>query len=231
MTGKRIRLIDGLRGLAVVLMVIHHFLYDLVYFMNLPSWLFSNPVFNVLHYIFAGLFILLSGVSSRFSRSNINRGLKVIGIAILFTVVTCLIHMPIIFGVLHLLGFCMLFYGLTHRLWEKCTSVCFPIVCVLLTAASAWATGNIAIESKWLWMLGWTYDGFVSFDYFPLLPWIFIFLLGTSLGGAIREGKLPKWFYTADIPVFSQIGKHSLIIYILHQPVLYVITILIKILT
>lgn len=231
MTRKRIQLIDGLRGLAVVLMVIHHFLYDLVYFLDAPSWLFSNPVFDVLHYIFAGLFILLSGVSSRFSRSNINRGLKVIGIAVLLTVVTYLLSMPIVFGVLHLLGVCMLFYGLTHRLWEKCRSICFPIVCIILTVASAWATENIVFESKWLWMLGWTYDGFVSFDYFPLLPWIFIFLLGTYSGGMIREKKMPEWFYTVNMPVFPKIGRHSLIIYILHQPILYVITIMIKILT
>ncbi len=231
MTKKRIQLIDGLRGLAVVLMVIHHFLYDMVYFLGAPTWLFSNPVFDVLHFIFAGLFILLSGVSSRFSRSNVNRGLKVIGIAILFTIVTYLIDMPIIFGVLHLLGVCMLLYGLTHKLWEKCTGLWLPIVCIILTAVTKWATENIVIESKWLWMLGWPYDGFVSFDYFPLFPWIFIFLLGTYLGGIIRENKMPNWFYTAKMPVFPAIGRHSLIIYIVHQPILYVITMLIKMLT
>jgi uncharacterized membrane protein len=137
MTGKRIQLIDGLRGIAVVLKVIHHFLYDLVYFIGINRLWFDNPVFNFLHYIFAGLFILLSGVSSRFSRSNTKRGLKVIGIAILLTVVTYLMDMPIIFGILHFLGVCMVLYGLTQRFWERCKGVWFPVLCVALIAVSA----------------------------------------------------------------------------------------------
>ena len=67
---KRIDLIDALRGLAVLLMVFHHLMFDLVEFLGAPTWFFANPVFNFLHYIFAGVFIFLSGVSSQFSRSN-----------------------------------------------------------------------------------------------------------------------------------------------------------------
>ncbi|MBE6949630.1 MAG: DUF1624 domain-containing protein [Ruminococcaceae bacterium] len=231
MTKNRIQLIDGLRGIAVVLMVIHHFLYDLVYFIGAPKWLFSNPVFDVLHFIFAGLFILLSGISSRFSKSNLKRGLKLAVVAILLSAVTYLINMPILFGILHLLAVCMLFYGLTHRLWEKCNGIWFPVLCVILTAITAWATENIAVSSNRLWILGWPHEGFISFDYFPLLPWIFIFLLGTWVGGIIRENKMPDWFYTATMPVFPAIGRNSLIIYIVHQPLLYVLTMLIKMLT
>ena len=62
----RIELMDALRGLAVCLMVLHHFLYDLCEFLGAPWWLFTNPVFDVLHYFFAGLFIFLSGISSDF---------------------------------------------------------------------------------------------------------------------------------------------------------------------
>ncbi len=231
MKNERIQLIDGLRGIAVVLMVIHHFLYDLVYFLGAPGWLFSNPVFDFLHYIFAGLFILLAGISSRFSRSNVKRGLKVIGVAILFTIVTYLIEMPILFGILHFLGLCMLLYGLTQRFWERFDGVWFPILCAVLAALSAWAVNSIHIESRWLWMLGWTYPEFVSYDYFPLFHWVFVLLLGTWLGGKIREGKFPKWFYDANMPVFPRIGRWSLIIYIVHQPILYCITMLIKMLT
>ena len=64
-SGGRIQAIDALRGLCVVLMCCHHFLYDLAAFLGAPWWIFTNPVLDVLHYFFAGCFILLSGVSSR----------------------------------------------------------------------------------------------------------------------------------------------------------------------
>ena len=78
----RIELMDALRGLAVCLMVLHHFLYDLCEFLGAPWWLFTNPVFDVLHYFFAGLFIFLSGISSDFSRSNLKRGAKAMALAL-----------------------------------------------------------------------------------------------------------------------------------------------------
>ena len=67
---------------------------------------------------------------------------------------------------------------------------------------------------------GFVSSGFYSADYFPILPWIFVFLLGTWLGGKIREGKLPERFYTARFPFFPKVGRHALLIYILHQPIL-----------
>lgn len=225
---KRIEAIDALRGLAVVLMVFHHFFYDLVEFLGAPEWLFSNRVFNVLHYVFAGVFIGLCGVSSRFSRSNLKRGVLTLIAAAVISAVTVLIDMPIVFGVLHLLAFCMLFYGLTGRFWEKLPMWIMPVFTVLGTIVSAWCVSNIETESDKLWIFGWTYDGFVSYDYFPLLPWIFVFLFGTWLGYYIKENKFPKKFYTMKIPVFPQIGRHALIIYIAHQPVLYGVTMLIK---
>lgn len=225
---KRIDIIDAARGIAVILMVIHHFLYDLVEFLGAPEWLFSNPVFNVLHYFFAGLFIFLSGVSSRFSRSNTARGIKVIVIAILITLVTTFMDMPIRFGVLHLLGFSMIFYGLTRKLWDSIPSIVMPILCVVLIVGTALAVGNIEINSKHLWMFGWTYPEFYSADYFAIFPWLFVFLFGTWAGKPIKDRKLPERFYTLSMPFFPAVGRKALIIYILHQPILYGITMLIQ---
>jgi len=239
---KRIELIDALRGLSVVLMVVHHLLYNLVYFFDAPEWFFTNPVFDVLHYIFAGLFIFLSGVSSRFSHSNIKRGVITIAITLGISAVTYYMEMPIWFGVLHLLGFSMLFFGLTQKLWDLIPVKAAPVVFILLIVAGAVATGNVRLTSaslpasNWLSVFGWWYPVenidysllpwqsgfiFVSFDYFPLLPWVFVFLLGTWAGIHIRDKKLPAWFYEAKPPVFPAIGRKALLIYVLHQPVLY----------
>ncbi len=220
---KRIDIIDALRGLSVILMVIHHLLYDLVTFLGAPVWLFSNPVFDVLHYFFAGVFIFLSGVSSQFSRSNIRRGVKVLAIAFVFTIVTSLpfINMPIRFGVLHLLGFSMLFYGLTRRAWDALPRAIAPALYILLIVISALAVRFIRIPSEHLWMFGWYGPDFYSADYFPIFPWLFVFLLGTNAGFYIIENRLPNWFYEKKFPILPAVGRKSLLVYILHQPVLY----------
>ena len=224
---KRIEIIDALRGLAVVLMVIHHLLYDCVEFLDAPEWLFTNPVFDVLHYTFAGLFIFLSGVSSRFSRGNNKRGLITIALAMAISAVTYFMNMPIWFGVLHLLGFSMLFFGLTGWLWDKIPRIAAPFIYIALIVGGALATAYFkpvseqAFFGACLSILGWAQPGFVSYDYFPIVPWIFVSLLGTWAGQYIVERRLPDWFYNAEFPLFPAVGRKALLIYILHQPVLY----------
>ena len=112
---KRIDLIDAARGLAILLMVIHHALYDAVYFLGAPSWFFSNPVFTPLSRFFEVVFILLSGASCRFSHSNIRRGLIFLAGAAAVSVVTYFIGNPVRFGILHLLGSAAVGFGL----WQK----------------------------------------------------------------------------------------------------------------
>lgn len=227
---ERIHIIDTLRGLSVVLMVAHHFLYDAVEFLGAPAYFFSNPVFDVLHYIFAGCFIMLSGISSRFSKSNVKRSFKVLLAAAVITVVTYAIKMPIVFGILHFLGVCMLLYGLTGKWLQRFPTGPAVAVCCLGIIASAWLVDTVRLDVHFMWIFGFTYPGFVSYDYFPLLPWVFVFLTGTYLGGPIIAGKFPKWFYTANVPVFSSIGRHAFVVYILHQPVLYVLVMGIRLL-
>ena len=228
---KRIQSIDALRGLCVVLMVVHHLLYDLVAFLDAPEYLFTNPVLDVVHYLFAGMFIFLSGVSSRFSRSNVRRGLKVIGAALAITVVTYFLNMTIAFGILHFLGFAMVFYGLTGKLWEKLPQWLTPLLCILLLVLSSlWIRQTGYVECKWLWMFGFQYKGFYSSDYFPILPWIFVFLFGTWAGKYIRGGYLPKWFYSVSPPLLPSIGRKAFIVYLVHQSVLYGAVMLVKLL-
>lgn len=227
MKKQRIQSIDALRGLAVVLMVAHHFLFDLYAFLGAPRWLFYNPVFNILHYVFAVVFIGLSGVSSRFSRSNIRRGVIVLAIALAMSLVTWFLAMPIRFGVLHLLGVSMIFYGITHKMWESIPDKLMPVLCVLLIILSLLAVNFIRIDSEHLWMFGWYTEDFYSADYFPVLPWLFVFLFGTWIGKHVREGHLPERFYTFSVPFFPQVGRKALIIYIVHQPILYGLTVLI----
>ncbi|MDR3277852.1 MAG: DUF1624 domain-containing protein [Oscillospiraceae bacterium] len=227
MKKERIELIDALRGLAALLMVIHHALFDLVEFLGAPEWLFSNPVFNFLHYIFAGVFILLAGVSSRFSHSNLKRGGLTALAALAVTGASYLVGEPIKFGVLHLLASCMLLYAARRRPYGGEPFKLAGVAYVLLIVLSALAVRYMPIHFAGSWILGWTGTGFYSADYFPLLPWVFVFLLGAWAGYYVRERRLPEWFYTLKIPFFPSVGRKSLFIYLAHQPALYGLVLLI----
>ena len=227
---RRIEIIDALRGLAVTLMVIHHALYNTAVFLDAPWWLYSNPVFNALQLLFIGVFILVSGVSSRFSRGNVERGSIVIVIAVLITYVTVRMEMPIYFGILHLLGSFMIFYGLTRKFWDWIPRNIAPFIYIALTAASTLArvvfspgSENLVVRDL-LSLLGWRQPGFVNYDNQNILPWIFVFLFGTWVGEYIREERFPSWFYEMKVPFFPFAGRNALLIYVLHQPILFGIT-------
>jgi uncharacterized membrane protein len=222
--GGRIELIDALRGLSLVLMVLHHLLFDLSMFGMFPGWfLISWPIY-VLHVIFASVFILLSGVSSRFSRSNVRRGLKTWGCALAVTLVTWAVGMPAWWGILHLLGFCMILYGLISRWLDKMPERLGMALYLVLFLVLAVTILDRPFDVKGLSILGIMNRDFLSSDYFPIFPWVLMFLFGTCFGRMVEEGRLPRKFYEFDMPVLPEIGRKSLWIYMLHQPVLYGVT-------
>ena len=195
----------------------------------MPWVWFTNPLFDVLHYFFAGLFILLSGVSSNFSRSNVKRGLKALAVSLGITLVTWFMDMTIVFGVLHLLGACMLLYGLTQKFWQSLHEKApwfVPALSIAGILATARLVNGYPTTTPHLWMFGLVTPDFYSSDYFPLLPWMFVFLLGTWAGRYVREGKLPRWFYETKAPHLAAVGRQALLIYVAHQPVLYGLTML-----
>ncbi len=223
---ERIEIIDALRGAAVIVMILNHIIYDAVYFLGASPAVFDNPLAEMTH-LSAHVFIILSGICCSFSRSNVKRGVKVFLIAMAITVVTGLMDMPIRFGVLHLLGFCMVFYGLTHGIWENLPPVHAAVFFVLFLIFK-YITDHAVTSLKFLWMFGFTYPGFYSADYFPIFPWLFLFLAGAVLGPVIKARRFPKWFYDFKMPVLPAIGRRSLLIYVLHQPLLYGICLLIQ---
>ena len=216
----RNELMDALRGLAVCLMVLHHFLYDLCEFLGAPWWLFTNPVFDVLHYFFAGLFIFLSGISSDFSRSNLKRGAKAMALALGITLVTYFMDMTIVFGVLHLLGVCMMLYPV----YKKLPTQALATVGVVLVVTGYLISGTV-VEAKFLFPFGFVYEGFTSSDFFPILPHLGWYMLGTVLGRTVyadKKTRLPGTFRESVIArFFCWCGRQSLFIYLLHQPIVY----------
>lgn len=220
--GKRIRLLDALRGVSIIGMILHHILYDLYTFGFVPpSIAFSPWVTRLYTPLVATMFMLISGICCRFTRNNVKRGIKTLAAALLVTVVTVIVGQPIIFGVLHFFGCAMIIYGLCGKLLDRIPRKAAPVLWIILFVLCNVLLLHRTYEVPGLWWLGIHSSSFYSADYYPLLPWIFMFFLGTWLGQNVVEGKFPQWFYTAGEPHLESMGRHALLIYLAHQPVCY----------
>ena len=227
MMKKRFDILDAWRSLAIVLMVTYHFLYDLALF-GVITWeqMFSAPL-NILQKFICCSFIFLAGASARFSRSNLRHGLVVLAAHILVVIGAMVGGQTIRFGVLALLGSGMVIYHFVGKYLQRIPGLLLAAVSGALYFLTDIWTNSIAVSAKWLYPLGLTYPGFSSADYFPLMPWLFLFLIGTAFGGwCLRSREHP--LLTASLPApLTWLGRHSLLIYVLHQPVLFGISMLI----
>ena len=242
----RVHFIDEVRGGDILLVVIFHGFYTLGWLLEMPVGERLFMFFRPAQAFFAGIFVFLCGFSSRLSKSNVRRGVTLAGVAAGITGVMWLLgvwdvmHEAIWFGILHLLAVCILLFAALRPVLDRIPPWVGLCGCALLFALlwnvmpeswprvmgipGVWSvalpeslTGNV-----WLYPLG---LGAVprggASDYFPLLPWVFCFLGGSFMGVWAQRESLPRWMYPSRVPALSWLGKHTLIIYIAHQPVIY----------
>jgi uncharacterized membrane protein len=214
----RILTIDALRGLSLVLMMAFHFTYDLVFYCGFPRYIITLPAVTALQVLSSRSFILLAGISCRLSRSNLRRGFIVLGAGALVQIVSGLWGDPIHFGILQFMGCSMLIYGMTDWIWQKMGNW-LPVLCIVCFVPARLLL-PVRVGVDFLFPFGFLGMDFRSSDYFPLLPWFFLFLFGTWLGGYVRERRGPAWLYRLRAPGLNWMGRHSLLIYLVHQPVL-----------
>ncbi len=230
---KRICLLDEIRGAAVLCMIFYHTFYTLATIFSIPFAYRVLAIFEPIDPYFATIFIVISGIVSQLSRSNLKRGLKLAAVSVVVTLVTYFLFPQdvILFGILHFLAFAMIWYGLTAKWREKIPLWLGLTACAVLTFCFAWVEHGkfaavlplpaVLYKTNLLFPLGMYSETFYSADYFPILPWIFVFLFGTYLGRLAKAGKFPAFTYKSRVPFLSFIGKHALWIYILHQPVIF----------
>ncbi|MCI9274270.1 MAG: DUF1624 domain-containing protein [Clostridiales bacterium] len=233
----RIHAMDELRGFCVLCMIFYHAFYTMGFLFDLPLGRTLLYFFMPAEPFFAGLFILISGISSQLSHSNLIRGIKLLAVAAAITGFTLLLipEEAIRFGILHLLSAGMILFGLVSPLLNKCnvwaglllTGALF--VCTFQIGTLGFGVQGIfsvpmpplPFSLQFLYPNRMIADQLYSADYFPLLPWIFLFLAGTFLGRFARDGLFPRFLYPSRVPPLSWLGKHALILYIVHQPVIF----------
>lgn len=212
---KRIWELDALRGISILGMVGIHLLYDLAAPLPLPLKLLQE---------WGGcIFLLLSGICITLGHRPIRRGLLVLGCGAVCTLVTWGMYalgfasnqLIIWFGVLHCLGVCMLLWSVFRRLSPLPMGALAGIFIVL-----GFCLESVLLPTPWLIPLGIRFSGFVSADYFPLLPNLGFFLLGAVAGRKLYWKKQSLFSGVRPLRFLCFCGRHSLTIYLLHQPIL-----------
>lgn len=250
MQGQRYHLLDALRGITIISMIVYHGLWDVVYILDVPvPWYFSKGAYYWQQSI-CYTFILLSGFCLSLGKRRIKRGLQVFLCGTLVSVVTIL-FLPdeqIIFGVLFMLGASMMLVSAGYTGFSKVPPVAGLLISGLLfLLTKPMKSGYLGIGDIRMWklpeelydrgyfmtFLGLKDKHFYSSDYFPLFPWFFLFLVGFYFYHYLQQRKQSEQQKRAgkefpSIPVLSFLGRHSLLIYMLHQPVLYGIAMVVQ---
>lgn len=224
---KRIWELDAFRGICILGMVIVHFVYDLTELYRIIDWEYPDW-FSFVQNWGGVLFLLISGISATLGRRSVRRGVIVLlGGAAVTAVTYCMYkyfsftkNIIIYFGVLQCLGCCMILWWLFKRLptWA------LAVIGLVMAAIGLYLDTVMLVDYPWLIPLGFTYPGFASSDYFPLLPNLGFFLLGAVLGRTVygkKETLLPQVSDKNPLVRFLCFcGRQSLWFYLLHQPIL-----------
>lgn len=242
-TRNRVGFLDEVRGFAIICMVVYHLMVDLKYLFGVDVPIFFESWFDIIRNVFAGAFIFISGIVCNYSRSNLKRGVQCFFIGMIFTFVTGFLSpdSPDMFGILHCLGICMMIYGLFQSIFEKFPEILGILINIILFMLTfnfkkgytgihelfKTAVPSVFYNIGVLYPLGFPSDSFSTLDYFPLFPWLFLFLAGSFYGVYVKEKRAPKFFYKTHIPFLAAAGRYTIWIYVLHQPIIYPILCLI----
>ena len=229
---KRLSHLDTLRGITLISMIAYHAVWDLVYLygVNWP-WYRSFGAYLWQQSI-CWTFILLSGFCLHLGRHRLRRGLMVFGGGALVSAVTLLFmpDSPILFGVLTLLGSATLLTVPLEPLLKRIParaglagSFCLFLLLrdvnegfLGFEGTRVLALPTTLYRNLFTTFLGFPHDAFSSSDYFSLLPWFFLFLTGYFLYPLRCSDAKPL-----RLPLVTAMGRRSLLVYLLHQPLIY----------
>ncbi len=237
---RRYALLDLLRGLTICSMIAYHTTWDLVNLFGVSCAWFPSVGTEIWQQTICWSFLLISGFCWPLGRRHLRQGLLVSACGVLITAVTLVFNpaQKIVFGVLTLLGAAALLLIPLDRVLRRvppaagmAASMAVFAFCRHLSEGylglGAWRAVTLPkflYHGLFATFLGFLEPGFYSSDYFPLLPWAALFFCGYFAARFFlrRAGGLPPAFRRGG-GALCFLGRHSLLIYMLHQPVIYAV--------
>ena len=227
--------LDLFRGVAIILMIIFHVVYDLYYFevydfdIHKTIWIYLAVFVFTIFFLLVGVSLTLNyakGIINQKSEKqifyqNFVRGLKIFCWGLLITLLTWLVIREnyVMFGVLHFIGLSIMIAYPFLRSSHLNVLLGAIIVALGLLLRTAY------FDFSWLVWLGFRPHNFNTVDYFPLLPYFGMVLIGIAIGNILyknykRRFHIPDLSKYTGIRFINFLGRHSLVIYLLHQPIL-----------
>ena len=235
--GDRVGIFDVVRGFSVISMVLFHLCYDLKFITGVSLSWFEPPLQDVWRASISWTFLFVAGCMCPLSRSNARRALQYGLVALAIWLVTTMVAVdtPISFGIIYCMAACTLVaYALQRLRALPCGYLAAAVLLVSFLALQGLSQGTVLFGlvklpsvlygSEWLSWLGLPGPSFASGDYYPLLPYLLIYLVGAALGTRWAESGYPEWAKRANVPPLSFVGRHALLVYVVHQPVLLLVT-------
>lgn len=234
----RVHGFDVLRGVSVCSMVLFHLCYDLKYLFGIPLSWFAPPFQDIWRASISWTFLFIAGCMCAHSHNNMRRALRYLAVAGCIFLVTSFasVDTPISFGIIYCMGFCTLVAAVLQKIplapyGPVAATILFAVFLLLLPISQGEVGfGPLLVrlpralyETPYLSWLGFPGPGFVSSDYYPPIPFLFMYLTGVALGAAWKHEGAPSWLLKLSSPPLEYVGQHALEIYIIHQPVLLLI--------
>lgn len=235
----RYNLVDILRGVAVICMIIYHTAWDLIYLFGVEIPLFRTRAAHIFQQYILWSFVIISGFCAYMGKRSVKRGAVTLGASIVLSIITLVVmpDAPVIFGVLTFLGTAMLVTGALKKLLSNIRYyIGLPVSALLFILTYNVPEGNLGFGKMVITELppqlyanyttaffGFPQEGFASSDYVPLLPLIFLYLFGFFLFDLLKSRDWLKHLSVTKIPPIEWLGRHALIIYLAHQPVIFVV--------
>jgi len=235
---KRFWEIDLLRGCALVMMIVFHVLYDLNYFggynfdLNSGFWMCLGRSAAILFIFLVGVSLTLSysrtrklqGSGQKMYLKYFKRGLLIFSWGLVITISTWIFLRKglIVFGILHFIGVSIVlaYPFLRYRYRNLFIGAVFISIGLYLE--------NFAVDAPWLLWLGLQPYDLYTLDYFPVFPWFGVTLIGVFAGNFLypdhtRRFDIRDVSGCLPIRLGCLLGRNSLAIYLIHQPVLVVL--------